>query len=116
MRSGTLFEQGEIVFVPFPFTDLTAAKHRPALVMTNASYNAASPDIVVCGMTSNLSNSAHSVLVQEKDLESGSIPVTSRVKVDKIFTIKKTAVERRLGRLHSRVFGQVMAEFESLFA
>jgi mRNA interferase MazF len=115
MRSGTRFEQGEVVFVPFPFTDLSSTKHRPALVLSNAVYNSSSPDIVVCGMTSNISNSAHSVLVQSKDMESGGLPVPSRIKVDKIFAIHKTAVEKRLGRVKAAVLAQAMTEFEALF-
>jgi len=39
MRSGINFEQGEIVFVPFPFTNLSLTKKRPVLDLSKAAYN-----------------------------------------------------------------------------
>ena len=48
------FEFGDIVLVPFPFTDQTASKQRPAVVVSNRAYNAARPDVVVMAVTSQL--------------------------------------------------------------
>ena len=48
------FEFGDIVLVPFPFTSQTASKRRPAVVVSNADYNAAKPDVVVMAVTSQL--------------------------------------------------------------
>jgi mRNA interferase MazF len=45
-------EQGDIVLVPVPFTDLTAQKRRPVIVVSNNSYNRESDDIVVVSLTS----------------------------------------------------------------
>ncbi len=35
MKSGTMFERGELVLIPHPFTDLSARKRRPVLILTN---------------------------------------------------------------------------------
>lgn len=115
MRSGTPFEAGEIVLVPFPFTDLSARKTRPALVMTTRRYNDDRKDVVLCGITSNLANAARSVLLAQEDLESGVLPKPSRVKVDKIVTLQQSIVRKRLGRVKSSAMAQVMKEFETLF-
>jgi mRNA interferase MazF len=48
------FEFGDVVLVPFPFTDQTASKKRPAVVVSNGSYNTVRPDIVVMAITSQL--------------------------------------------------------------
>jgi mRNA interferase MazF len=40
-------EFGDIVLIPFPFTDQTASKKRPAVVVSSRAYNLAKPDIVV---------------------------------------------------------------------
>lgn len=109
-------EQGEIILVPFPYTDLTAAKTRPALVLTSAAYNAASRDVIVAGITSNLANSANSVLITTEDLERGRLPATSRVKVDKVVTLQQSIVRNTVGRVKATAFAHVMKEFETLFA
>jgi mRNA interferase MazF len=46
------FEFGDVVLVPFPFTDQTASKKRPAVVVSNRAYNTARLDIIVMAITS----------------------------------------------------------------
>ena len=45
--------QGDILLVPVPFTDLSAHKQRPVVVVSNDAYNRQTTDIVVVAMTSN---------------------------------------------------------------
>jgi mRNA interferase MazF len=47
-------EFGTVVPVPFPFTDQTASKRRPAAVVSNRAYNVARSDVVVMAITSQL--------------------------------------------------------------
>lgn len=113
--SRVAYAQGDVILVPFPYTDLSAAKQRPALVLSNAAFNAASPDLVVCAMTSNLMDSGHSVLVGPQDMETGALKVPSRVKVGNVASLEKRIVRKRLGRVKATAFAQVMREFETLF-
>ena len=46
------FDFGDVVLVPFPFTDQTTSKKRPAVVVSNRAYNTARPDIIVMAITS----------------------------------------------------------------
>jgi len=48
------FEFGDVVLVPFPFTSQAASKKRPAVAVSNRTYNAARPDVVVMAITSRL--------------------------------------------------------------
>jgi mRNA interferase MazF len=48
------YEFGTIVLVPFPFTDQSASKRRPAAVVSNRAYNIAKLDVVVMAVTSQL--------------------------------------------------------------
>ncbi len=48
----TGYELGDIVLVPFPFTDQSAAKKRPAVVVSSAAYNRNRPDIILMAVTS----------------------------------------------------------------
>lgn len=46
-------EQGDILLIPIPFTDLSSQKRRPVIVVSNNAYNHKTADIVVVAMTSN---------------------------------------------------------------
>ncbi len=115
MRSGIIFEQGGIVFVPFPFTNLASSKKRPVLILSRTSYNKQSSDFVCCGITSNINNSSHSVLIQSKDLLVGVIPKPSRIKVNTIFTLEKSLVIRSFGKIRENIMEKVMEEFYDMF-
>jgi len=45
-------DQGDIVLIPVPFTDLSSQKRRPVIVISNDTYNRKAADIVVVAMTS----------------------------------------------------------------
>ncbi|MGI0009415.1 MAG: type II toxin-antitoxin system PemK/MazF family toxin [Nitrosopumilaceae archaeon] len=115
MRSGINFEQGEIVFVPFPFTNLRSTKKRPVLVISKADYNKKSSDFVCCGITSNIKNDHYSVLIESKDLLSGFLPKSSRIKVNTIFTLEKSIVIRSFGKVEENIMKKVKEEFYKLF-
>ena len=114
MMSGTMFEQGDIVVVPFPFTDLSATKQRPALVISKTEYNSRTEDVITCGITSNLQNSDYSVIIDNSSLAEGTIPTKSRIKVDKLFTISKLLVKKKVAKLREEEFSKVKAELHKL--
>jgi mRNA interferase MazF len=45
---------GDVVLVPFPFTDQSGAKKRPAVVVSGSGYNAGRRDIVIMAITSQM--------------------------------------------------------------
>ena len=114
MRSGIVFEQGEILIVPFPFSDLSSIKQRPVLVLSKIDYNKNADDIITCGITSNLKDSNYSVLIENKDLERGEIPIVSRIKVDKLFTINKIIVKKSVGKVKKHIIEAAKKELVSL--
>ena|SRR5438094_1597796 len=110
-RSGTsTLSQGELVLFPFPFSDHRRGKLRPALIVSNDAYNASSRDALACGLTSNLANTAHSVLVEPADLVNGRLLSTSRVKADKIFALEQSLVRTKIGILRPAVLAAVRKE------
>lgn len=107
-------EPGSLVLVPFPFTNLKSAKRRPAVVLSSRSYNAGSRHVVVCGVTSNLANSSHSVLISQRDMAEGKLLVDLRVKADKVLSIEQAIVGKKVGRLRDAVMRRVYAELLSI--
>jgi len=50
----TIYKKGDIVLVPFPFSDQTAAKKRPAVIISSSQYNTTSQDIIIMAVTSRI--------------------------------------------------------------
>jgi mRNA interferase MazF len=48
------YKRGDVVILPFPYTDQSGAKRRPALVLSSDAFNARRADIIVAPITSNL--------------------------------------------------------------
>jgi mRNA interferase MazF len=51
-RSTTSFDSGDVILVRFPFTDLSGAKQRPAVVLSTAAYSARYGDLIFIPLTS----------------------------------------------------------------
>ncbi len=115
MKSGTSFEQGEVILVPFPFTNLKTFKQRPVLVLSNAEANRFSADFICCGITSNIQNSDHSVIIDDMDMESGHLPKPSRIKVNVIFTLEKSLAIKSLGKIRAVILEKAKEEFLKMF-
>lgn len=106
-------DQGDLVLVPFPYSDLTSKKQRPALVLSNAAFNEGR-DVIVCAITSNLQNTPYSVLIDQKDLATGRLAATSRVKASKVATLERSLIRRRIGTLNPAATTQVLKELRAL--
>ena len=109
-----MFKQREIILVPFPYSDLSAVKKRPVLVVSNATYNKAFPDILVCVITSNLYRDAYSVSLNDGDLEIGILPEDSVIKCHKLFTIEQTKVLKRFSIIKKSKFDEVIRVLDKL--
>lgn len=48
------FQRGDVLLVPFPFSDLSTTKTRPALVVSGAGYHASEPDLILAAITSRV--------------------------------------------------------------
>ncbi len=109
-----MYDQGEIIIVPFPFSDLSNIKQRPVLVLSKNADNKSSDDIITCGITSNLKDNKYSVLIESTNLEQGQIPARSRIKVDKLFTLDKNIIKKKVAKVNRETFDQVKRVFSAL--
>ena len=106
------FEQGDIVFVPFPHTNLRSKKFRPALVISNASLRG--DDVVLCGISSQKPK-AHYVEVDSESLEKGLLPVTSFVKVNKLVSLDRSIVKRKMAKISRKKLKEVISCVVKIF-
>jgi mRNA interferase MazF len=89
---------GDVVLVAFPFTSQTAAKRRPAVVVSNRACNLARPDVVVMAITSQLRRSAALGEVWLRGWEGAGLLKPSAIK-PVIATLERGLVIRRLGTI-----------------
>jgi mRNA interferase MazF len=97
-EDSTALAFGTIVLVPFPFTDQTASKQRPAVVISSPDYNAARPDVILMAITSQLRASAAHGEVWLTDWQDAGLLKPSAVK-PVIATLEARLIIRTLGTL-----------------
>ena len=93
-------DQGDILLIPIPFTDLSSQKRRPVIVISNNTYNQKTADIIVVAMTSNPARVDYSFTITSADLERGSLNRPGKVRVDKIYTLSQSIVTKKFGRVN----------------
>jgi mRNA interferase MazF len=98
--STTLFEFGDIVLVPFPFTNQTANKKRPAVVVSDPAFHSRRPDLILMAVTSQVRTPLQT---GEVLLSAWSVAGLLKPSVAKpvLMTVEKSLVLRRLGRLEA---------------
>ena len=106
--------QRDVVLLRFPFSDLHGPKVRPALVISNESYNSKSEDFIAVAITSNLRIRGYSIFLTNEDFERGKLIVNSKIKPDKIFSAHKKLVRMNIGRVKSAVHEKVISSISEI--
>jgi mRNA interferase MazF len=107
-------EQGDIVLIPVPFTDLSSQKRRPVIVISNDFYNRDAPDVVVVAMTSRATYSPFSFEISSTDLSDGALNRPGTVRVDKLYTLAKNIVAKRFGKVSPEIIQRIRALLDTL--
>lgn len=95
---------GAVVLVPFPFSDLSHAKLRPAVVLASSGRG----DWILCQVTSNSYGDEHAVEITRDSLDSGSLRVTSYARPGKLFTANQDLMVSQVGTLRATCFGAII--------
>jgi mRNA interferase MazF len=98
-----MHSQGDILLVPLPFTDLTAQKKRPVLILSSGEYNSTSDDLIVVAITSNIEAKPYVVLLTNDDMMSGALIKDSCIRADKIYTISRSVVIKCFGKVKTDI-------------
>ncbi|MCP4005468.1 MAG: type II toxin-antitoxin system PemK/MazF family toxin [bacterium] len=91
-------EFGDVVLVPFPFTDQSASKRRPAVVVSSEAYHNERPDLVILAITSQVRPGARIGEVAIAQWKEAGLLKASVLK-PVVATIERGLVLRKLGRL-----------------
>jgi mRNA interferase MazF len=106
-------QPGVVVLVRFPFSDLSASKLRPAVVLAHA----AGVDWVLCQVTSNPYGDPNAVPITATSFASGGLGRESFARPGKLFTASVTLFVRTVGQLtsaaHRELVGRVVSVLQS---
>ena len=96
----TDYEFGDLVLVPFPFTDQSATKRRPAVIVSSSAYHRTRPDLLIMAVTSQQPSALSVGEVQVQDWQAAGLLKPSVLK-PVLTTIDPALVLKKLGRLTS---------------
>jgi mRNA interferase MazF len=108
------FDFGDVVLVPFPFTDQSSIKKRPAVVVSSITYNRDRPDIIILAVTSQITAPSQIGTFLVKDWKAAGLLKPSVVKPI-ITTLQKTLVKKKLGRLIGQDIERLQDALQSIF-
>lgn len=94
-----------VVVIPFPFSDLSDTKLRPAIVMANAGRG----DWLLCQVTSNPYSDPNAIRITNNDLQSGVLTsVASFARPIKLFTASESVMEKRVAILTDKTLAKIL--------
>lgn len=106
------YSRGDIVIVPFPFTDQTDSKPRPALVISNSKVNQ-TRDIILAQITSTLRNDEFSITIEDA-LVTKSLRKDCEIRCNKIFTAEKSLVTGKISSIKAERYTEIYGKIVSL--
>ena len=111
-----MFNIGDIVLVPIPFSDLSSNKNRPVIILSNNYYNTKTEDVLVAAITSNLDTKDYSLFISNKDLENGNLKVDCIIRVDKIYSLSQSIIIKKLGTAKAYILTDIINKLMNLIS
>jgi mRNA interferase MazF len=93
-----------VVLVPFPFSDLSQAKLRPAVALAAAGRG----DWILCQITSNPYGDAQAIVLGAESFMTGALQVVSYARPGRLFTANHTLIVAQVGTLKAEPFTQIV--------
>jgi mRNA interferase MazF len=110
MRGGMMYEQKDIVLIPFPYSDLTLSKKRPALIISNEKIKKMQ-DRICCLVTTKPHKD--DLKIDENSFEEGALPFKSFIKPHRIFTIQENIIIKNLCKINDNLHNLVVNKINS---
>ena len=113
----TSYKRGDVVLVPFPFTDLTSIKQRPALVVSADALNQNRPDVLVAAITSQIPTqlAEDEILISSEEAAQWGLPKPSVIRLTKLFSIHQKLIRKGLGHAPIAALEMILRRLQKQF-
>ena len=108
-------QQKDLVLLPYPFSNLSGKKIRPALIVSNDNFNRLSYDCIAIPLTSVLKEGHFSIAITQKEMRNGKLIKPSEIRIDKIFSVEKRLVRLKIGSVTDFFFDKLKSELLDIF-
>lgn len=106
------FVKGDVVVVPFPFSDLSTAKRRPALVIAALTGD----DVILCQITSRAVADSYAIPITDSDFATGGLHQDSNVRPNRLFTADSNIILYRVGTLSTTKVREIIAQIVQIIS
>ena len=106
----TAYKRQDVILVPFPFSDLSYSKKRPALVLADIHER----DELICMMLTSALSIDHKVDVSIKDIDLAGLPKPTVARISRLFTLKQSLVIKKLGIIEKDEYGIILGRLINL--
>jgi mRNA interferase MazF len=105
------FVKGDVVVIPFPFSDLTASKRRPAVILADLPGD----DFIMSQITSKNVSDSMSIAVAPNEIDGGALLAASNIRPNKLFTADGGLVLYKIGALKKEKLDAVIDKVVEIF-
>ena len=106
------FVKGDIVVIPFPFSDLSGSKKRPALVLADLQGD----DIILCQITSQQTKDKYAIAIKDSDFKTSKLTTPGNIRPNRIFTADKNIIIKKVASLDKVAFDRVIQKVISILS
>lgn len=105
------FVKGDVVVLPFPFSDLSISKNRPSLVVVNLKGE----DIILCQITSQSRDDLDAIELKQENFQQGSLNIDSWIRPSRLFTADISIIKYKTGTLKQEKIKEVEEKLCEIF-
>lgn len=98
------YSPGDLVGIPFPYSDLKTEKRRPVLILTHEDPHGD----FICAAVTSVPTPEFAVTIDDASMSTGHLPRESWIRCDKLFTLSASIIVRHYGTLGRAVFDKVV--------
>lgn len=98
------FIRGDVVIIPFPFSDLSNSKRRPALVIADLKGD----DVILTQITTANRSDGYSIFLKQSDFVAGGISQDSNIRPNRLFTADSNIILKKAGTISAAKIDEVV--------
>jgi mRNA interferase MazF len=114
----TSIRKGDIVLIPYPYTDMSTTKRRPSLVISSTEHNASKHQCILMPISSQTQNAERYgyVMIAGKERVHSGLLYDSVIKIDILFTFENSMIVKKIGSAPRAVMTKVYTMLKQVLA